>query len=300
MQTMIIGAKGQLGTALCSVFQDVEVVKVDRDMGHFSLDICDRKAVHACITEFRPDIVINTAAEHELQNCEANPDRAFSVNVTGALWVAQACHAAGSRMVHISTDYVFGGSADARNTPYTEADAPLPLNVYAASKLAGEHLVAANCPNHIIVRTAALYGLAPCRGKGGRNFVETMLGLAASGKEVKVVNDEFTTPTYSVALSRQVRILAERGDAGLYHATCGECCSWYDFAKAIFEEMGMDVHVIPAKSVDFQSKVKRPTYTVLDNRRARESGLDIMPHWRDALKEYTAARREVERAAAEK
>lgn len=291
MRVMIIGAKGQLGSALCSIFADTEVIKADRDDSGCVLDICDRNTVSRCITEFKPVFVFNTAAEHELQTCEAHPDRSFSVNATGAMWVAQACNASGARLVHISTDYVFGGDSASLPAPYTESDTPRPLNVYAASKLAGEHLAAAHCADHIIVRTAALYGLAPCRGKGGRNFVETMLGLATTGKEVKVVNDEFTTPTYTLALARQLRALAERAAPGLYHTTCGGFCSWFEFAKAIFEEMGLKVNLVPAKSLDFQSTVRRPTYTVLDNKRARDAGLDIMPHWREALKEYTAARR---------
>ncbi len=291
MVVMIIGAKGQLGTALCAAFQDTEVIKADRGGGHCTVDICDRKVLFKCISEFRPEIVINTAAEHELRSCEAHPDQSFAVNASGAMWAAQACRETGARLVHISTDYVFGGDSRERNIPYCESDPPKPLNVYAASKLAGEYLVAAHCANHLIVRTAALYGLARCRGKGGRNFVETMLGLAATGQEVKVVNDEFTTPTYAASLAAQIRLLAERAEPGLYHATCGGACSWYEFAEAIFEELGVRVHLVPAKSLDFQSSVKRPTYTVLDNRHAREAGLDIMPDWREALKSYTAARR---------
>lgn len=297
MLVLILGASGQLGSALCSIFADAEVIKADREGGGSTADVCDRKAIHQCITELAPDVVINTAAEHELQTCEAHPDRSFSVNASGAMWVAQACQASGARLIHISTDYVFGGDSSKQTVPYSESDPPSPLNVYAASKLAGEYLVAAHCANHLVVRTAALYGLAPCRGKGGRNFVETMLGLAATGKEVKVVNDEFTTPTYTIALARQIRVLAERAEPGLYHATCGDSCSWFEFARAIFEEMRLQVNLVPAKSVDFQSKVRRPTYTVLDNKRAREAGLDVMPHWREALKEYTAARRSAANAA---
>lgn len=291
MVVMIIGAKGQLGTALCAAFHDMEVIKADHDDAQCTVDICDQTALLNRLSEFRPEIVINTAAEHELLSCEVHPDRSFAVNASGAMWTAQACKAIGARLVHISTDYVFGGDSRERSVPYCESDSPQPLNVYAASKLAGEHLVAAHSPNHIIVRTAALYGLARCRGKGGRNFVETMLGLAATGKEVKVVNDEFTTPTYTACLARQIRLLAERAEPGLYHTTCEGACSWYEFAEAIFKEMRVQVNLVPAKSLDFQSNVRRPTYTVLENRRTREAGLDIMPPWRQALKEYTAARR---------
>ncbi len=291
MRVLIIGAKGQLGTALCDVYQDADVIQADRDGGECVVDICDRESVARYIAELNPAVVINTAAEHDLHFCEKHPDRTFTVNTCGALWVAKACSAAGSRLVHISTDYVFGGDSSTRSVPYDEADCPGPLNVYATSKAAAEHLVAVNCDTHIIVRTAALYGLAPCRGKGGRNFVETMLSRFAAGGEIRVVDDEFTTPTYTVALARQIKVLAERAAPGLYHATCGGACSWYEFAAAIFDELGIKANLVKAKSLEFQSGVRRPTYTVLDNRRAREAGLNIMPHWRDALKEYTAARR---------
>lgn len=291
MLVMVIGAKGQLGSALCAAFHDNEVIQVDRDTETCAVDISNGAAVRSCIEELNPDVVINTVAEHELQACEANPDRAFSVNASGALWVAQACEAVKSRLLHISTDYVFGGNSEQRNAPYCESDLPDPLNVYGASKLAGEFLVAANCANHILVRTAALYGLAPCRGKGGRNFVETMLGRAAAGGEIRVVDDEFTTPTFTAALARQLKVLAEHAAPGLYHATCGGACSWYEFAEAIFEEMDIQANLVKAKSLEFQSDVRRPTYSVLENRRARDAGLDIMPFWREALKEYTAARR---------
>jgi len=290
MLVMVIGAKGQLGSALCAAFHDGEVIQADRDTDTHAIDICNRAAVRSCIETLKPELVINTAAEHELQACEADPHHAFSVNASGALWVAQACEAVKARLVHISTDYVFGGDSTKRSEPYRENDLPGPLNVYGASKLAGEHLIAANCTDHVIVRTAALYGLAPCRGKGGRNFVETMLDRAAAGGEIRVVDDEFTTPTYTAPLARQLKVLAERAAPGLYHATCGGACSWYTFAEAIFEAMGLQVNLVRATSAEFQRGARRPTYSVLDNKRAHTAEFDIMPHWRDALKEYTAAR----------
>ena len=133
-------------------------------------------------------------------------------------------------------------------------------------------------------------GLAPCRAKGGRNFVELMLHLAATKPEVRVVTDEITTPTHTAALARQMRLLAERGQPGLYHATCQGQCSWHEFAAAIFEETGTEVDLREAIAADFQSEVKRPGYSVLDNTRAAEQQLDIMPHWRDALRHYLEQR----------
>jgi dTDP-4-dehydrorhamnose reductase len=287
MRVLVVGAEGQLGTELCSVFADVELHRADLDGAGHLIDITQQAQVDALINKIEPDLVINAAAAHNVADCETRPELAFAVNATGAMYLAKACQRTGARMMHVSTDYVFGNRS-AR--PYVETDLPAPLNVYAASKLAGEHLIAAYCANHQIVRTAAIYGNAPCRAKGGRNFVGTMLHLAANRPEVKVVTDEVTTPTYTLPLARQMRLLAEQGRPGLYHATCQGECSWYDFAAAIFEETGTQVKLTAATSADFQSPVRRPAYSVLRNQHLEELGLDIMPHWRDALRDYLAAR----------
>jgi len=298
MRVLVIGALGQLGTDICVELANEELCRADLDSDDIILDVTERQAVHTCIADFAPSIVINAAAEHEVETCEAHPERAFQVNATGAFYVAQACAAVKARLVHISTDYVFGGRPPKPLRPYRETDIPAPLNVYGASKRAGEHLIAAVCPDHIIVRTAALYGLAPCRGKGGRNFVETMLTLASSGRDIKVVTDIHTSPTYTLALARQLRMLAEKAEPGIYHAACAGACSWYEFAQAIFEEMGIAAPLQEAKARDFQSLVRRPAYVALDNARARSMGIDVMPDWRKALKEYAAARRLAEHATA--
>lgn len=287
MKVLIIGAMGQLGSDLCAVYADSELCKADLDGDGYRLDICHAGKVRELITEtVKPNLVINCAAAHNVPQCEKTPELAYAVNATGARNVAAACHEAGARMMHVSTDYVFGYGA---TRPYVETDLPQPLSAYGASKLAGEHLIAAECPNHIIVRTAAIYGEAECRAKGGDNFVRLMLRLAATKPEVKVVTDEFTTPTYTLALAGQMRVLATKGEQGLYHATCQGACSWYEFAEAIFEETNTGVKMVKATSADFQSEVKRPSYSVLENKRAEAQGLSIMPHWRDALKEYLAA-----------
>ncbi len=290
MRVLVIGAQGQLGADLCRELADAEVHRADLDGDGHLLDIRGAETVRQLIADaVKPDWVFNCAAAHNVPRCEEEPEMAFSVNAAGARNVAIACHAAGSRLIQVSTDYVFGSGG---TRPFVETDLPAPLNVYAASKLAGEHLVAAECPNHLIIRTAALYGMAPCRAKGGRNFVDTMLHLAATRPEVKVVTDEISTPTYTRALARQMRLLAERAEPGLYHATCQGACSWFDFARAIFEETGTAVNVVPAMAAEFQSLVKRPAYSALDNRHARDQALDVMPYWRDALRDYLAERRE--------
>lgn len=288
MKVLVVGAEGQLGREVVRTFEDQEVVCADLDGGGERVDIRDEASVKRLFRTRGPfSLAINTAAAHNVAECEKDPETAFSVNTDGARHLAAACHASSARFVHISTDYVFDGE---QRTPYIETDIACPLNVYAASKITGELLIQPACPEYQIVRTAALYGPSPCRAKGGRNFVELMLHLAASGQPIRVVTDEITTPTYTVALAKQLRVLAERGEAGLYHATCQGSCSWFDFAQAIFDEMGMEVEVQPVLSAEMGVVVKRPAYSVLENRHAQAQGLDIMPHWREALQAYLSIR----------
>jgi len=279
MRVLVLGAKGQLGTEICAVYADADLVAADID----TIDIRDKEGVRALLERTLPDLVINTTAAHNVPRCEEEPGVAFAVNAIAVRDLAAACRVRDARLVHISTDYVFG---DGTGQPYTEEDRPAPMNVYGASKLAGEHLLAAEWDNHIILRTAALYGPAPCVAKQGMNFVRLMLHLAETRDEIKVVTDEITTPTYTKALARQIRLVAEKGEPGLYHATCGGACSWYEFAEAIFAIAGKPVRLVPAKAADFASNVRRPHYSVLENKRLQEQGLDIMPHWRETLKAY--------------
>jgi dTDP-4-dehydrorhamnose reductase len=222
--------------------------------------------------------------------CEEAPAEAYAVNATGVAALAESCARIGARLVHVSTDYVFGATpptdASGAPRPWREDDAPAPLNVYAASKLAGEYLLAAACSNHAIVRSSGLYGEAPCLAKGGRNFVQLMLQLATERGEVKVVTDETLTPTATADLAEQIRVIAASDARGVFHATCQGICSWNEFAAAIFEESGTEVSLLPATSEDFPSPVRRPAYSALENARLRELGLDRLPHWREALRGY--------------
>jgi dTDP-4-dehydrorhamnose reductase len=293
VKTLVIGAEGQLGTDVCKAFADTEVCRAGRSSGDVRVDVTNEAEVRKLITrDWRPDVVVNTAAFHNVPKCEEEPASAYAVNATGAKYLATACQAVGARLVHVSTDYVFGNGG---SVPYVEGDREAPLNTYGASKLAGEHLIAAECENHCIVRGSGLYGAAPCRAKGGRNFVQLMLHLAAERGEVKVVTDERVSPTYTVALARQIRVIADAAEPGLYHATSGGECSWYEFASAIFEETGTAVKLLAATQADFPSPVKRPDYSILDNKRLRDQGLDVMPEWREALRDYL---KELQRPAA--
>ena len=283
MRVLIIGAHGQLGSDCREAFADTDLHCADREGEALALDICNAVRVHGFITHLRPDVVLNCAAAHNVPACETNPATAFAVNATGTMHIARACAEVNARLLHISTDYVFG---DGHASPIPETALPAPLNVYAASKLAGEHLATTYNPNTLIVRSAALYGAAPCLAKQGMNFVRLMLHLAATRPEVRVVTDEITTPTFAHALAAQLRVLAEKGEPGTYHATCQGACSWYDFARAIFEKTNTRATLVPATCADFPSPVRRPRYSVLDNARLRAQGLDQMPAWETALDEY--------------
>ena len=287
MRVLVIGAAGQLGTDVCDVFRDSEVVGADLSGAQLELDIRDGAAIHRLIgEEHRPDVVVNAAAAHHLPRCEKEPELAFAVNAVGPLYIARACREIDARLVHISTDYVFGSGG---TRPYRETDLPAPLSVYGASKLGGEHSVRANCGRHFIVRTSALYGHAPCRAKGGRNFVQLMRHLAATEGKVKVVTDEIVSPTYTRTLARQIRRLVEHDRPGLYHATSQGQCSWYKFAQAIFQETRTEVSMEKARSADFPSPARRPDYSVLENAALRKEGIDIMPGWREGLVEYLSS-----------
>jgi dTDP-4-dehydrorhamnose reductase len=192
----------------------------------------------------------------------------------------------GAVLIHVSTDYVFDGS---KRSPYEETDCPLPLNVYGNTKLAGEHFVRCVLDKHFVVRTSGLYGKAPCRAKGGRNFVDLMLKLARERGEVRVVDSEWVTPTSTRELARQIVVLSRSDAYGLYHATAEGACSWHEFAREIFAITNTPVRLKVAGANEFPAKVPRPTYSVLENRALKLQGLNALGTWQDGLREYLGA-----------
>lgn len=285
MKVLLFGAHGQLGTDLHRVFQAGEIVVVP--VTHEDLDVRNREGVLAAVMEVRPDVVVNTTAFHKVEECEEQPSISFDVNATGPRNLAQACHRAGCVLVHFSTDYVFDGR---QQTPYTEDDLPHPLSVYAASKLAGEHLMGAVFDRNFIIRTCGLYGLAGSKGRGG-NFVETMLKKAASGSQIRVVDDQVLTPTFTADLAEVVARLIKTEEFGLYHVSSEGECSWYEFARKILLLENLSADLRPVTTDQFGSLVNRPGYSVLDKRRLHGLGI-MMPRWEDALERYLRARRE--------
>jgi dTDP-4-dehydrorhamnose reductase len=286
MKVAVIGANGQLGTEIVAAFAARgDAVKA---LDHADVEISSLTSVESSLRSLRPDVVINTAAYHHVDKCEADPALAFAVNSLGARNVAQVTDSLAAKLVHISTDYVFDGG---KRAPYTEQDLAAPLNAYGNSKLSGEYFVRSSNPRHFVVRTSAIYGPNPCRAKGGLNFVELMLKLSREREEVRVVDDEFVSPTTAREIARQLVVLSGTTEYGVYHATAESSCSWYEFARAIFDLTGAKVRLERARPGDFSAKVPRPKYSVLENAALKTRGLNLFTHWKNGLESYLSQTR---------
>jgi dTDP-4-dehydrorhamnose reductase len=278
MRVVLIGANGQLGQDLQRKLEAWDVIPIT----HADLEIRDFEAVEHLLDANKPDYVINTAAYHRVDDCEDDPLPAFEVNGFAVLNLAQVCAKYGITLVHISTDYVFDGR---KTSPYTELDLANPLNVYGVSKLAGEYFVQNYCPEHIIVRTSGLYGVAGASGKGG-NFIETMLRLAREEKPISVVADQTLSPTFTSDLAESIRELIQSGARGLFHVTNSGQTSWFEFAGAIFDSTGLTPELSRTTTEAFGAKAPRPAYSVLAHDRLLEHGLDDLRPWSLALNDY--------------
>ncbi len=279
MRVVIIGSTGQLGQDLVRVFNEDAA-----GFTHQDLDVTDEASVTAAIRSTEPDWVLNTAAFHRVDDCEANPTLTFAVNALGALNVARAAADAGSGVVFYSTDYVFGGEERKRNHPYEEADTPQPLSVYGTSKVAGEQLVAQANARHLVVRSAGLYGTATSRK--GWTFPELMLNKARTDGFVRVVTDQVLSPTYTADLAQKTRELIEHDATGLFHLTNDGECSWFEFARGAFDLAGVDVKMEPIDSGQFQQRARRPPYSALTTTRLEDVGVKPLRSWKEALSDY--------------
>ena len=283
MKVAVIGANGQLGSDICKVYR--QAGDNAHELCHDQIDIAF-PSCFAVIKNIKPDLLINTASMHQVESCEEDPQKSFLVNGLGARNLAIISKKLKLPLVHISTDYVFDGL---KRSPYIESDMPSPLNVYGNTKLSGEIFIMNTTELFFIVRVSGLFGHSPCRAKGGLNFVRLMLKLAKEHNEVRVVDDEILSPTYTFDIAKQLEKLTRTEKYGLYHMASKGSCSWYVFADKIFELTKTVVNLKRASPGEFQSKVPRPKYSVLKNAHLAAEGLDIMPHWVDGLKRYLAA-----------
>jgi dTDP-4-dehydrorhamnose reductase len=248
-----------------------ELLAVDIDQ----LDVCDREKVRGTVTGWRPDIVIHCAAWTDVDGCEREPERAYRVNAWGTWHVAEACREAGASLLYVSTDYIFDGT---KGKPYVETDRPNPVNVYGASKLAGEVHVRTIVSRHYIARSAWLYRIP----SPTRNFVKAMLERAHTQKQVEVVSDQWGNPTWTRDLaSALARHVVGSARPGIYHMTNAGSCTRAELAREIFRLAGMDIRVVEISSDKWPSAARRPGDTSLRTRRA---GLVMRP-WREALRE---------------
>ena len=280
MKVGIIGANGQLGSDLVGAF--LENGDNVFELNHDKIELENLESVENVLFKVQPEIIVNTAAMHHLDKCEQDPIKSFMVNGIGLRNLALVSKKINSTLVQISTDYVFDGK---KQKPYQEADSPAPLNVYGNTKLCGEYFLSSIMKNYFIVRTSGVYGKVPCRAKG-QNFVELMLKLAREKSEVRVVDNEVLTPTYTVSLAKQIVKLTSTKHFGLFHATSQGQCSWYEFAEKIFQITKTKIKLSKADPSEFPAKTTRPNYSVLQNHNLQTLNMDLMPSWEDALHEY--------------
>jgi dTDP-4-dehydrorhamnose reductase len=275
MRVLLLGANGQLGSDIVRLWRDPDVQLIAATRS--DADVTDLAAVTALIERERPSAVINTTAFHNLPVAEQDPELCFRVNDIGGRNVARAAADIGAAIVQISTDYVFDGT---KRTPYLEDDARRGVNIYGAAKIATEDVVRQTNPESLIVRVSGLYGLAGSAGKGG-NFVETMRRLAGEPKPIRVVADQITAPTNTAEIAEALLPLVRDGERGAIHLAADEGCSWYEFAKAIFELANLEPNLQPVTTAEFAAPLQRPMYSVLGSTRAPR-----LRHWRVGLERY--------------
>ncbi|MBN2293515.1 MAG: dTDP-4-dehydrorhamnose reductase [Pirellulales bacterium] len=274
---LITGSKGLLGSELCrQLGQDA----VGIDLPEF--DITDRGMVARRIEGLRPRAVINTAAYTAVDRAEDEPNVCWAVNVAGVANLLDACCAVDAKFVQISTDYVFGGARLDERRPFCETDVPLALGVYAESKLEAERLVEDAAGEHLIVRTSGLYGPAAEHSAG--NFVDTMLRLADAGSSIRVVDDQWTVPSYVPHVARAIAFLVNESHCGTFHVVNFGQTTWYGFAREIFELLGREVDLTAVSTADYPTRAWRPAYSVLDGGKYDSlPGRPAMATWQDAL-----------------
>jgi len=284
VKILICGSRGQLGNDCARVMkQSHQVVSTDVE----ELDITDLTAVDEMIGHVLPEVVVNCAAYTQVDACETERDMAWKVNVEGTSNLALSTKKHAIQFVHVSTDYVFDGKRKAPE-PYLEGDTPHPVSYYGKTKLEGELAVREITTDHIIVRTAWLYG------RHGPNFLKTILGLTLRNgdKELRVVNDQFGSPTWSYRLALQIAHLVENKGRGTYHATSEGHCTWYELASFFLKRMGILHHLVPCTTADYPTPASRPQNSILENRHLKEEGLNLMIHWQEDLDQFVALHRE--------
>lgn len=283
MKIVVTGANGQLGRSIRRLsveHRELDFIFTDID----SLDIGNRDAVLAFAETHPVDFIVNCAAYTAVDKAEEEEEQCRRINTDAVAYLGEAAQHIGARILHVSTDYVFGGDS---YMPYQENDLVSPTSVYGRTKLAGEKALSAVCPDAIIVRTAWLYS------EYGHNFMKTMLRLGAERPEIRVVNDQIGSPTYAGDLAEAILSLLEKErqgeqNSGIYHYTNEGVCSWYDFAHSIIRIAGLPAKVIPIPTREYPTAAKRPAYSVLSKEKIKREYHWVIPHWEDSLRKCLA------------
>jgi dTDP-4-dehydrorhamnose reductase len=275
VKALVVGSRGQLGSALCALLGERCAWAGDRE----ELDVCQADAVSERLRSVRPDVVFNATAYNAVDAAETQPALALAVNTVAVRHLALACRETGALLVHVSTDYVFDGTAQ---RPYTEDDAARPLNVYGVSKRAGELMALATAGEHLVVRTSGVIGLGGSPDKGG-SFVERVLARARRGEALRVVDDQVFSPTYAPDLAAALVELVELGGRGLLHVTNQGECSWHALAAHALAVAGVAAQPTAIRTAELSQAARRPAYSVLANARAQALGMTPLRPWTDAI-----------------
>lgn len=284
MKVLVTGVKGQLGYDVVRELQSRghEAIGVDIE----EMDITDETAVSRVMEETAPEAVIHCSAFTAVDRAEEERELCYKVNVQGTENIARMCQKLGCKMLYLSTDYIFSGEGQ---RPWEPEDTPSPLNAYGQSKYQGEVALRQYVDKYFIVRISWVFGI------NGNNFIKTMLRLGKENGAVKVVDDQIGSPTYTFDLAKLLVDMIETEQYGAYHATNEGICSWYEFAKEIFQEANMkEVTVIPVSSEEFPVKAKRPKNSRMSKEKLVQNGFSLLPSWQDAVKRYIKELKKVE------
>jgi dTDP-4-dehydrorhamnose reductase len=282
-KVVVVGASGQLGSDLMAELSEFRPIAANRQ----AYDLGDHDAMRALVGRYRPTLVINTAAYHNVEHCEIHPDRAMAINALAVDALASACALAGTAFAQVSTDYVFDGRTD---RPYREDAGVNPISAYGVSKAAGEQLIRRHGERHFILRTSGLYGRAGSSTKG-YTFVERVLGQAERGEPIRVVNDMTFSPSYTKDVAVTIRAIIEKGTFGTYHVTNAGHCTWFEFASEAFRLAGLQPSDFsPVSYCAFDQYIGRPAFSALELGAVRRGGIALPPHWKAGLAAYIAER----------
>jgi len=276
-RAVVLGANGQLGSDL--ILHSPETWEV---VSHFRSEWdVTHEGGFEYLREINPDVIINTTAFHNVDECERNPALAYSVNRDAVDNLAKIAERIGAILAHISTDYVFGNSENEKNQPFTENSEPSPLNIYGKSKLEGEESIRENLERHYVMRISSVFGKAGASGKGG-NFVYTMLNLGRTKDELGVIDDIIMSPTYTVDAAKSIwRIIVEGLDFGTYHCNNSGQCSWFEFTKEIMKIAEIDTPVNPVRHTEYPSLAEKPLFSAMDSEKGTNGR-----GWQDALYDF--------------